>query len=1128
MSSLNWDAFKSLPGAADANFELLCRAAVRRTYGRYGDFNALANQPGVEFHLRLHAACPLLGQPGDWFGWQCRWYDLPGGAKLGSARRKKIKEAIATTHRHLPGLTHWVLWTRGPLAAEDQRWFTGLSASFRLVQWTAAEVEEHLTGEAEIFRSTYFGDLVLTPTALATLHAQAVAPVRRRWLPEVHQPVRAERQLRRVLGESEAWRDLSESVAQLASDATAAEADIAGLSGSLAALAAEAIRFARSGAEALELVRTRLERGDFDALPQLLAGAIAPPLAAVTSLPHQLRAVRHIAALTLTNVLAAARHARRLLDALATAIDSRLVAVTAEAGCGKTELAAQLMAETADRPAGMLLHGRDLRAGDNLDTLASRVVIHGTPVRSIEALVAAVAAAGQRAGRRLPIVIDGLNEAEDPRDWKGGLASLVEILRPYPHVLVICTLRPAFAEETLPDSVRTLEIPGFDHDTSEAIRRYFAHYRINATDADLPWELLEHPLTLRLFCEVTNPERQREVGVEAMPSSLTDLFDRYLEQAAERIAELAPRRNRYYRADVRRAFVEIGTAMWDGNTRQLVLNDLRRRLGDEGRPWDESLVRALEQNGVLLRDPRDRDTTEPRVSVVYDRLAGHLIAGALLERHGRTGLQELLRQPRTVAALREGAPDSHPLGNDILIGLVGLTPRRLHGEQVWRMVEEPLRGAALRWAARLDGGSIDAGTVDELAALAAKPEAGGARLFQRLHETRGVAAHPLNVDFLDRVLRPMAVADRDAHWTEWVRHNEEWLLDDLRHLEGRWRVTTTRPPADRLRSRWVMWLLTSTVRLLRDQATRSLYWFGRADPDALFGLALDSLAINDPSVSERTMAASFGVVMAHQQPDAGFVAPLRSFLTGLRDRLLGPTATHPTSHWLIRLYAQGAWNLARAYHCGSLPDGAPPEGPLLFAPGPAIEPIATGDPRADEVNRTLGMNFENYTIGRLMSDRRNYDMNHAGHQAAVAHIRGTVWALGWRDRLFSALDRAIAEREHYRRRGGRIDRYGKKYGWVGFYTRAGQLADAGLLPTEKRLSDLGIDPSFPELPPPALVSLPRWAGPTPEDDVCWLRSGQISVPDEFLYRTELDRTPGPWVTVYAWLSAKDEGQGGGW
>ena len=876
--------------------------------------------PGLVTTVVLDTACSL-GQPGDWFGWQCRWYELAGGSLSGRPAAVRIETAIATTHRHLPSLTHWVLWTRRPLAAADQRWFTDLKAPFRLVQWTALEVDEHLAGEAEVFRATYFGDLVLTPADLADLHSRAVAPIHRRWLPEAPPARRGGAKTPPHAGESDAWRELGESVARLTADATAAEGDIAGLAGPLATMGAEAVSYSRLVAEVIKSVCTGLEKGDFDALPGLLRTGPTPPVAAVASLPHQLRAARHVAALTVTNLLADAPHARRLLGALATAIDIRLMAVTAEAGCGKTELAAQLTSPAADRPAGILLHGRDLRGGDNLDALASRVVIHGTPVRSIEAPVAAMAAAGQRSGRRLPIIIDGLNEAEDPRDWRTGLASLVETLRQYSHVLVICTLRPAFAAEALPDTVKTLEIPGFGHDTVNAVHRYFAHYRINAIDADLPWELLEHPLTLRLFCEVTNPERRSEVGLEAMPSSLTDLFDRYLDQAADRIAELAPRRNRYYKSDVRRAFVEIGTALWDRNARQLALSELRQRLRDEGRPWDESLVRALEHDGVLMRDPRNHETMHQQVSVVFDRLAGHLIAGALLEQSSRAVLQEFLRKSTTVAALREVDADSHPLGSDVLIGLVGLTPRRLPGEQVWRMVEEPLRGSALRWAARLEGGSIDPETVDELAALAASPSEVGMGLLRRLYETRGVVAHPLNAEFLDRVLRPLAVADRDAHWTEWVRRNHELLMNDLQKLEERWRATTVRSQPDRLRARWVMWLLTSTVRLLRDQATRCLYWFGRADEDGLFDLALDSLAINDPYISERTMAAGFGVVMAHQLPDADFAAPLRVFLSGLRDRLLGPTATHPTSHWLTRVYARGAWDVRRAYHRGSLPDG---------------------------------------------------------------------------------------------------------------------------------------------------------------------------------------------------------------
>ncbi len=197
----------------------------------------------------------------------------------------------------------------------------------------------------------------------------------------------------------------------------------------------------------------------------------------------------------------------------------------------------------------------------------------------MEALLASVDAAGrQRALRRLPIVIDGLNEAEDPRDWKGLLASANETLRRFPYVLLVCTLRKDFATEALPPEINCLEIPDFGHDTVQAIRKYSAHYRINFADAELPIGLLRHPLTLRLFCEVTNLRRETVVGVEAMPGSLTALFDAYLKQATERIAELSPRTQRYYEQDIRAALHEIGTALWQEKSRGLDFLELRARL----------------------------------------------------------------------------------------------------------------------------------------------------------------------------------------------------------------------------------------------------------------------------------------------------------------------------------------------------------------------------------------------------------------------------------------------------------------------------------------------------------------------------------------------------------------------
>jgi hypothetical protein len=165
---------------------------------------------------------------------------------------------------------------------------------------------------------------------------------------------------------------------------------------------------------------------------------------------------------------------------------------------------------------------------------------------------------------------------------------------------------------------------------------------------------------------------------------------------------------------------------------------------------------------------------------------------------------------------------------DVFRALVGLVPRQLHRQQLWLLLDDPLRTAALREAANLEGAYLDAQTVEELATLVAKPADGSRNLLDRLWHTRGAPDHPLNAEFLDTVLRPMAMADRDLRWTEWIRRNSDKLLADLQRLEKLWRNRTDRSPADRLRTRWVMWTLTSTVRQLRDQATRTLYCLGVA------------------------------------------------------------------------------------------------------------------------------------------------------------------------------------------------------------------------------------------------------------------------------------------------------------
>lgn len=1128
MPELDWHRFTELPGAATSNFEMLWRALIRRHYGRFGDFRALANQPGVEFHLRLHSSCDL-GNAGRWYGWQCKWYAIPGGKPIGTRRRSEIRRALDLSARHLPDLTDWILCTRFSLTAGDQSWFYGLPTAVRLHLWTASELDEHLSGPGEIFRSTYFGDLVLTPELLHNLHVSSVASIRNRWIPEVHQRLDAEREVLRVLGTAEAWSDLSALAKRLLSDVSAFQNGTAELPASLRRAADDLVDTAKAQQDRHARVQNALEAGAYEDCQD---GSLrASSIDDWNALLRALRGRRHPMSLDATNLVSGVQEFDEMLLGLGGALSLSVLVVVAAAGCGKTHLAAQLTAETRNRPAGILLYGRDLNARQGLDDLARRVTIHGNPIPSFEALVAAVDAAGRRAGRRLPIVIDGLNEAEDPRGWKGPLAGVNEVVKPYPYVLIVCTLRGEFFDDAVPGAMDRLDIKGFEEDVVGAASRYFQYYNIDRSDVALPWRLLNHPLTMRMFCEVTNPTRRKRVGVEAMPTCLTALFDRYIEQVADRIARLSSSGGRFQKEDVWQAIEEFGRALWEMGARSIDMKESRKLLMDDGRTWHASIVRALEQDGILLRIKGTRSGNGNCV-VVYDALAGHIVANSLCNDFPEEQFERWFRRRDTKRKIFGDSSKGHPLATDILNGLVGLSPRRRRGKHVWPLLTGPRRAAALCQAARLEGEYLDSKTVRALGKLLVSGVGPHLELFRDLRSTRAAVEHPLNANFLDSTLRAMTVAERDLCWTEWVRLEKERLTRDFERLENRWQKTSPGQRGsedERLRARWVMWTLTSTVRPLRDRATRALYRYGSRYPGALFELALEALTINDLYVPERMLAACYGVAMTlWGDPGRQDVrVALLSLGRALNDRVLSAGGTNATAHVLMREYAGGLVELAdritvresiesSGERRGFAPRQSAP------APDPFRDPTLIEESEIGDVKGAIRMDFGNYTIGRLIPRRQNYDFENETYREVRRQIEARIAELGYSEIQFRDVESRIGRGEWRgaRREGAKTDRYGKKYAWIAYFEMYGLREDRRLLPEWRRgerTPDVDIDPSFPEPAKESVLDLRDVFVDAPSQGPLWMRSGVTPEYDHLLYCEEVDGQSGPWALLEGYI-----------
>ncbi|MEV6056931.1 hypothetical protein [Streptomyces sp. NPDC052107] len=343
-----------------------------------------------------------------------------------------------------------------------------------------------------------------------------------------------------------------------------------------------------------------------------------------------------------------------------------------------------------------------------------------------------------------------------------------------------------------------------------------------------------------------------------------------------------------------------------------------------------------------------------------------------------------------------------------------------------------------------------------------------------------------------------------------------------------WTRRSSRTESDDLDALAIAWLLTFTNTGLRDMAAKALQRYGRPEPKWLFDLAAQMLDVDDLYVVERLVAAAFGAASAHQMPDPGGPVEhaLRDWLVQLRDRFLDGGST-PTSHEQLRGYVRATYEFAGVLHPAAVPEGIDAFAPR-FAAVQAAETMEDDNPNAEECERTLGMDFQNYIIGAAINGRSNYDFNHPGFRRARAEVMARVWELGWREQDFGSIDQRIAassERRHDTQR--RVERYGKKYGWIAYHEMVGRLVDAGHAPApfgnaERLMPD--IDPAFPDKPLAAPMPLPPWAPEEPTDNQNWLTSGIIALPDDLWSPEEIHGVDGGWLLAEGFLEHRRHGR----
>lgn len=841
--------------------------------------------------------------------------------------------------------------------------------------------------------------------------------------------------------------------------------------------------------------------------------------------------------------------------------------ISGEWGTGKTHLMCDLTRIRVRQNRPTLLVLAKSFQGNVLKQICSCLAPDYKPSHLLDLLQKSALDTGERA----LIIVEGINEGPR-REWRQAVNSLLKEVRARPSIGLVVTCRTPFEDIAIPNKERFhhLRHHGFEDQEFDAQAAFFAYYKLPLPEVPLLDTEFSRPLTLKLICEALRDlsGRKKEkgfAGIAAGQKGMTFVLESFVKRVGAPIEKefglnpngcwwllkgggqiqdkalsgfaacMALRNRGYIRpSEADRVVTANYPAMSRGRRRALIEAMRTQGLLEEDIIWFLSGGRS--KSRIVLRLP-------------YQRFSDHLIARHLLEEYLDTSSEKAIR-----ASFRA----STPLGRIFKIGkssrwsfsepglaqaLIVEFPERVrkkipaerqelifalkNPEMVLDVYFEPfLEGFFWR-----DPTCFTEGTRKVINAYLSSGGSNWEKLIDALVAVSTKDKHPYNAQRLYKYIAAYKMPERDLTWSEFVR--KRYMSPSVARLlawvevmdEAILSVDTSRQLVCLLSL-----LLTSVDRDARDLATKALVILGERYPEVLFDHVKTTLDFNDPYVVERMLAAAYGVSMS--SIDSSRAREFRPILGGLAaflyQNMFASGAKKGTHHTLIRGHAIDIIKLAIKARCFRLKRGT--KG-FISPPFPHIPFALTGSCLTNQhvqesIKGVIQMDFGNYTIGRLIPGRSNYDDNHPEYISVRAHIERRIMDLGYTEEKFQTIDRDIGN-ENYRGRQerGKVDRYGKKYSWIAYFEMWGEREAKGLLDEDRlkeRTSDCGADPSFPKTPPSWEPPIPDLFGEETDDAASWVGGGYTPSWDVLTEVPEINGQAGPWVLLTGYVTGVNQ------
>lgn len=678
--------------------------------------------------------------------------------------------------------------------------------------------------------------------------------------------------------------------------------------------------------------------------------------------------------------------------------------------------------------------------------------------------------------KRCFIFIDALNETTKSSIgfssiWKIYLQNFINQIKNYPNLYFVCSLRTSYIEmiwDSNPNEIA--EIKGFEDRkiTKAACKKYFDYYKINPNNLDTAdVSIFRIPLLLDLFCKLKNSARENEVELTIDIDSYLKIFQDYLRQL---INEVKKKLDFAATKSIEDGFHKNSTLFYDINQDFLSINQFISTFDiDPNITNDKSIAKAvLEGYLIFVKEVFNNDEF---VKHTYQEVGGFLIATKLSKDF--PNIADLISSQDFIdKVIGTNQENHHQLRLDILKFLIALRPE---------IIEQLNDDDSLKLSWWFIFNKVDLNSIEHISENLIKSLIND-KIFDVFLDVSSNnwfnSEIKLNFEYIGNILSDFELWDYDLKWTYFLYRKAEELdrfLDDcIQELDTN--IVDVKIENEKIIAKFISFILSTTVRELRDKATIYLIRFGKLFPLELLQLTIEASKYKDIYIYERLVNCCYGVMLIRQNDKDYLEFFLPRIALDLFELQFSENPKAPKYNYIVIDSIKHFLDFVIQNDLISFKE----EQKLKISNyefNPNFDWIPPTDVQQDLVDEShetswpepIGMDFGIYTIPRLVK-RDDED-----RRIAIANVYKRVFELG-----FNNLDLKNTSNELFKEFvwghklysiEGKVDKLGKKYNWNAFFDYAGYLLLHKKLNVYdkygnganyyQRLSDIDIDISMP-------------------------------------------------------------------